>query len=120
MQKDAMARSYELVSADSHVLEPPQLWTDYLPRRFREKAPRVVPDDEGAVAWQFAPDVPPAPIGIYASAGRPHDQVRWTGTHHGCDRPETRRVVTAMFRGVAAEERRRICAANAAALYGLA
>jgi predicted TIM-barrel fold metal-dependent hydrolase len=39
--------------------------------------------------------------------------------HHGCDWPETRRVVSAMFRGVPMDERRRICARNAAALYGL-
>jgi predicted TIM-barrel fold metal-dependent hydrolase len=74
-----MRRRYELVSADSHVLEPPDLWTSRLPARFHPKAPRVVPDGDGGEAWQFAPDVPPAPIGIYASAGRAHDQVRWTG-----------------------------------------
>src|SRR5689334_161653 len=34
---------YELVSADSHVLEPPDLWTSYLPAKFHAKAPRVVP-----------------------------------------------------------------------------
>lgn len=68
-----------LISADSHVLEPPHLWTTYLPRKFHEKAPRVVPDGDGGEAWQFAPDIPPAPIGIYASAGRSHDQIRWTG-----------------------------------------
>jgi len=70
---------YELVSADSHVLEPPDLWTRYLPAKFHAKAPRVVSDGDGGEAWQFAPDVPPAPIGIYASAGRAHDDVRWTG-----------------------------------------
>jgi predicted TIM-barrel fold metal-dependent hydrolase len=70
---------YELVSADSHVLEPPDLWTSYLPAKFHAKAPRVVSDGDGGEAWQFAPDVPPAPIGIYASAGRAHDDVRWTG-----------------------------------------
>jgi predicted TIM-barrel fold metal-dependent hydrolase len=74
-----MRRDYRLVSADSHVLEPPHLWTEHLPARFHAKAPRVVPDGDGGEAWQFAPDVPPAPIGIYASAGRAHDQVRWTG-----------------------------------------
>jgi predicted TIM-barrel fold metal-dependent hydrolase len=74
-----MPRRYELVSADSHVLEPPDVWTGYLPAKFHAKAPRVVSDGDGGEAWQFAPDVPPAPIGIYASAGRPHDQVRWTG-----------------------------------------
>src|SRR5215831_4833478 len=53
-----MPRRYELVSADSHVLEPPDLWTQYLPARFHAKAPRVVPDGDGGEAWQFAPDVP--------------------------------------------------------------
>jgi len=74
-----MARRYELISADSHVLEPPHLWTTYVPKKFHDKVPRVVPDGEGGEAWQFAPDIPPAPIGIYASAGRKHEEVRWTG-----------------------------------------
>ncbi|TMA34205.1 MAG: hypothetical protein E6J79_16975 [Deltaproteobacteria bacterium] len=39
--------------------------------------------------------------------------------HHGCDWPETRRVVDDMFRDVSAAERRRICALNAAELYKL-
>jgi predicted TIM-barrel fold metal-dependent hydrolase len=74
-----MTRSYELISADSHVLEPPHLWTNYLPRRFHDRAPRVVDDGDGGEAWQFAAGEPPAPIGIYASAGRHGDDVRWTG-----------------------------------------
>jgi predicted TIM-barrel fold metal-dependent hydrolase len=74
-----MARDYQLISADSHVLEPPHIWTTYMPKKFHDRAPRVVPDGEGGEAWQFAPDVAPAPIGIYASAGRKHEDVRWTG-----------------------------------------
>jgi len=74
-----MARDYHLISADSHILEPPHLWTTYMPKKFHDKTPRVVPDGQGGEAWQFAPDVPPAPIGIYASAGRKHEDVRWTG-----------------------------------------
>ncbi len=74
-----MARAYHLISADSHILEPPHLWTQYMPRKFHDKAPRVVPDGQGGEAWQFGPDAPPAPIGIYASAGRKHEDVRWTG-----------------------------------------
>jgi predicted TIM-barrel fold metal-dependent hydrolase len=74
-----MAREYHLISADSHILEPPDLWTRYMPKKFHAKAPRVVPDGDGGEAWQFSPDVPPAPIGIYASAGRKHEDVRWTG-----------------------------------------
>src|SRR5512134_2142017 len=74
-----MAREYNLISADSHILEPPHIWTEYMPRKFHDKCPRVVSDGDGGEAWQFAADVPPAPIGIYASAGRKHDEVRWTG-----------------------------------------
>ena len=45
-----MAREYRIVSADSHVLEPPHIWTTYLPKKFHDKAPRVVPDGEGGEA----------------------------------------------------------------------
>ena len=41
-----MARAYNLISADSHILEPPHLWKEYMPRKFHEKAPKVVPDGE--------------------------------------------------------------------------
>lgn len=78
-----MPRPYELISADSHVLEPPDLWTTYLPRKFHDKAPRVVPDGDGGEAWQFEPGGPLAPIGIYASAGRHGEDVRWTGVTFG-------------------------------------
>src|SRR5437762_3882458 len=74
-----MARAYDLISADSHILEPPHLWKQYMPRKFHDKAPRVVPDGEGGEGWQFGPDAPPAPIGISASDGRKHEDVRWTG-----------------------------------------
>src|SRR5437867_13368133 len=49
-----MARAYQLISADSHILEPPHLWRQYMPRKFHDKAPTVVPDGEGGEAWQFA------------------------------------------------------------------
>src|SRR5579875_2977457 len=78
-QRRPLARDYRLISADSHVLEPPHLWTTYMPKKFHDKCPKVVPDGDGGEAWQFAPDIPPAPIGIYASAGRRHEEVRWTG-----------------------------------------
>ena len=56
-----MAREYKLISADSHILEPPHLWREYMPKKFHDKAPKVVPDGDGGEAWQFAPDIPPAP-----------------------------------------------------------
>ena len=50
------------------------------------------------------------------------DNMLWSTDypHHGCDWPETRRVVDDMMRDVPLDERRKICALNAAKLYKLA
>ena len=36
-----MATAELLISADSHVLEPADLWTARLPAAYRDRAPRV-------------------------------------------------------------------------------
>lgn len=40
-----MTRTYNVVDADGHVLEPPDLWTGpkYLEQKYRDRAPRLVP-----------------------------------------------------------------------------
>jgi predicted TIM-barrel fold metal-dependent hydrolase len=50
------------------------------------------------------------------------DNLMWSTDypHHGCDWPETRRVAAALFRDVPTAERAKLCAGNAARLYGLA
>ncbi len=35
-------RAYNVISADSHVVEPPDLWLDYIEPKFKARAPRVV------------------------------------------------------------------------------
>jgi predicted TIM-barrel fold metal-dependent hydrolase len=40
-----MAFSFRLVSADSHIAEPPDLWTSRIDRRFRDRAPHLVSDE---------------------------------------------------------------------------
>jgi predicted TIM-barrel fold metal-dependent hydrolase len=35
------------VDADGHILEPPELWEEYLPTRFKERALRIAVDDDG-------------------------------------------------------------------------
>ena len=35
------------IDADGHVLEPPDLWENYLEARYRERALRIRVDDEG-------------------------------------------------------------------------
>jgi predicted TIM-barrel fold metal-dependent hydrolase len=37
-----MALPFKIVSADSHVIEPPDLWTKHIDARFRDRAPRII------------------------------------------------------------------------------
>ena len=39
---DAMARTYNVVDADGHILEPLDLWDQYMDPKFRDRAPRIV------------------------------------------------------------------------------
>ena len=38
--------SYKMISSDSHVVEPPDLWTQRVDPAFRHRAPRVVQEDD--------------------------------------------------------------------------
>jgi uncharacterized protein len=42
-----MARTYNVVDADVHILEPLNLWTDYIDPAFRDRAPRLVTNNQG-------------------------------------------------------------------------
>ena len=35
------------VDADGHILEPPDLWETYLEPKYRDRALRIVPDENG-------------------------------------------------------------------------
>ena len=50
---------YQLVSADSHVVEPMEMWQEYIDPAFRERAPRVITkDDADYIEFEGLPDVP--------------------------------------------------------------
>ena len=42
-----MARQYNVVDADGHILEPLNLWTDYIDPAYRDRAPRLVTNNKG-------------------------------------------------------------------------
>ena len=44
-------------SVDDHVIEPPHLWQERLPARFRDAGPRVVELDDGTQAWTYEDQV---------------------------------------------------------------
>jgi predicted TIM-barrel fold metal-dependent hydrolase len=41
-----MTRAYNVVDADGHILEPLDLWDKYIDPKFRDRAPRIVKDNE--------------------------------------------------------------------------
>jgi len=68
-----------IISADSHVLEPHDLWTTRLAGTpFAERAPKMVADGEGG--HLFAVDgLAPFPIGLAGAAGKPSSELNVLG-----------------------------------------
>jgi predicted TIM-barrel fold metal-dependent hydrolase len=60
---------YRIISADGHVIEPPDLWRKHLPSRFHARMPRLVKDPQGGDAWELVPGAPPMPLGLVTNAG---------------------------------------------------
>src|SRR5947207_4187453 len=62
---------YRLISADSHVSEPPDLWVTRVDEKYRERAPRLATDLSGKEGAFFLYEGhAPHPIGIGLGAGK--------------------------------------------------
>ena len=91
-----MARSYPVISADSHITEPPNTYIDYIDPAWRDRAPKMVDGGEG-VGDVFVVDgmAKPIPMGLVAAAGKPAEEIRVKGVkfdelHRGGWDPEAR------------------------------
>jgi uncharacterized protein len=85
---------YKLVSSDSHINEPPDLWTREAPDHVRGKVPHVVEVEQGD-AWVVAPGIAPRPVSTSAAAGvKPEDYMKkavtYAGMRPGSFEPEAR------------------------------
>lgn len=69
-----------LISADSHVVEAPDVWTRRVQAKYRDRAPRQVRMPEGD-AWQIEGLPQPVPFGLTQCGGLPPGQyklwIRW-------------------------------------------
>ena len=65
-----------VISADSHMTEPPDLWTTRLDQQFRDRAPRVVEDKEKPGHFFRAPGITPFPVAGGFSAGRSGEELK--------------------------------------------
>jgi len=69
---DRLALGFPVYSADSHVIEPPDLWSSRIERRFADRAPRVVRSEDTEL-WVVGDNVRMAVVGIQAQAGRRYE-----------------------------------------------
>jgi predicted TIM-barrel fold metal-dependent hydrolase len=103
-----MAEFPKIISVDDHVVEPPGVWQDRLPARYRDEGPRVVrapvkeisfvggkfaavpgdPGDEGEpVDWWFYEDLRRPLIRLDAAVGHDRDEITLSGTTYDWMRP---------------------------------
>ncbi len=72
-----------LISSDSHIVEPPDLWEKWLPKAFQDYAPKLVRDDEGGDAWLYNDGGAPAPLGLVTiTRDQPREELRWSGAKY--------------------------------------
>src|SRR5262245_32849447 len=72
-----------MISSDSHIVEPPDLWERWLPKELRSLAPKLVKDDEGGDAWLYNDGGAPAPLGLVTvTRGRTREELRWGGARY--------------------------------------
>lgn len=68
---------YKLISADSHVNEPPDLWVTRVDKKYRERAPQLVTPPGGKEGAYFHYEgYAPHPIGIGFGAGKTPDELK--------------------------------------------
>jgi predicted TIM-barrel fold metal-dependent hydrolase len=72
--------SYPVISADSHITEPPGTYVDYIDPAWRDRAPKMV-DGGKDVGDLFVIDgmKTPVPMGLVAAAGKPAEEIRVMG-----------------------------------------
>jgi len=97
-----------VISADSHITEPPDTYVDRIDPKWRDQAPHLefMGDDVGDL-FVIPGMKTPVPMGLVAAAGKPAEEIRITGVrfeslHRGGWDPEAR-LADQQRDGVAAE-----------------
>ena len=79
----AARREYKIISADSHTVEPPDLWEKWLDKKYLDTAPKLVDDGTGGHAWLYMGATTPEPLGLVTCVGTHPEQLKWTGARYG-------------------------------------
>jgi predicted TIM-barrel fold metal-dependent hydrolase len=74
------AVGFPVISADSHITEPPNTYVDHIDPAWLDKAPRMVDAGEGiGDVFHVEGMKRPVPMGLVAAAGKPAEEIRVLG-----------------------------------------
>jgi predicted TIM-barrel fold metal-dependent hydrolase len=62
-----------LISVDDHIVEPPDMFKNHLPKKYIDEAPQLVHNPDGSDMWKFRDTVIPN-VALNAVAGRPKEE----------------------------------------------
>src|SRR5437588_5875179 len=90
-----MRMAKPIISADSHITEPPGTYVDRIDAKFRDRAPHVVHDPERGDLFIIEGLAKPIPMGLVAAAGKPAESLtvfgaRFEDLHRGGWDPNAR------------------------------
>lgn len=75
-------RTYRLISVDGHVIEPPDMWIRFLPKKFHDRAPKLAKDPAGGDAWDLG-NGSLMPLGLVTNQGewgKRYEDNHWYGS----------------------------------------
>jgi predicted TIM-barrel fold metal-dependent hydrolase len=75
-----------LISVDDHIAEPADMFEGHVPKRYRDRAPRVETDDHGFQQWWYG-DKRGRNLGLNAVAGKPREMFNVNPSAYGEMRP---------------------------------
>jgi hypothetical protein len=63
--------TYQVISADSHFVEPPTMWAERIDKRFHDRAPHTVKSFEGKEGEFFVcENITPIPVAGFFGSGK--------------------------------------------------
>jgi hypothetical protein len=81
MQQNGMRSAYQIVDADTHILEPPDIWKKHLPKQYQKYAPKLRRDHDGGDAWDHGTGSLD-PIGLVTTPGKRYEDFKWFGVKY--------------------------------------
>jgi len=99
--------TFPVLSADSHITEPPDCYSKHIDAKWKDRAPRIVHDEKYGDVYAIEGMKKTVPMGLVAAAGQPPEELKMGGVrfeelHRGGWDPEAR-MADQERDGVAAE-----------------